>query len=540
MDTDSSPANERGAESTGTRASAAADLLRDAHQRLAFHVNNSPIPVIEWNSEFRLARWSRRAEELFGWRQEELLGRHPSDWKFVHEEDAESVNAVMQRLLSGAEPRSVSRNRNYTKDGRVLHTEWYNSVLLRRDGGLDSILSLVLDVTARVEADDARKILAQSQKLDAIGQLTAGIAHDFNNLLTVILGNLQLLERQAAGHAAMAKRLRTAANAALRGSDLIKRLLAFSRRQVLSPARVDVAALVRESVELFRRTLGEDISVRTTLADDLWVVEIDAHELETALLNLAINARDAMPGGGVLAIEVRNHVIGQEYADRHGDVPAGDYVLMIVSDTGHGMPESVRARVFEPFFTTKPDGRGTGLGLSMVYGFIKQSGGHIEVYTEEGHGTSIKLYLPRATHAGAAHPPPQAAASAAPRGSETVLVVEDNADLRDIAARFPEQFGYTVVTAVDAAEALAILATRDDVDLLFTDIVMPGEMNGDELAAKAGALRPGIAVLYTSGHPKGALRTGDAARCDTPVLLKPYRAAELARAVRAALEGERR
>ena len=378
--------------------------------------------------------------------------------------------------------------------------------------------------------------LRQAQKMEAIGQLTGGLAHDFNNLLTVVIGNLDALV-ESFDRDPRAKRMAdNALQAAWRGAELTRQLLAFSRQQPLEPRLTDVNDLVTGMVRLLGRTLGEAVEIAFRPAPDLWPATVDPAQLGSAIANLATNARDAMPQGGKLVFETHNASLDADYATLNPEVVPGDYALLAVSDTGTGIPPEILGRVFEPFFTTKPVGKGTGLGLSMVFGFIKQSGGHIKIYSEVGKGTIVRLYLPRARAerpATTARPP--TAEADVPRGTETVLVVEDNPGVRLTVLRQLQDLGYRVLEADGADAALATLLGSEPVDLLFTDIVMPGGMNGRELAHQAEALRPGLKVLFTSGFMGTGLQDKLQLRPRDTFLGKPYRRAELARKLREAL-----
>ncbi len=387
------------------------------------------------------------------------------------------------------------------------------------------------DMTRRMEAERA---LREAQKMQAIGRLTGGIAHDFNNLLTVILGNLESLQARLADNPALATRVERATWAAQRGATLTAQLLAFARRQPLAPQPVDLAATVPALVPLLRRTLGEDIDVRYHETASLWPAMADAAQLESAVLNLALNARDAMRGGGRLTIEVANKVIDADYARAHAEVLPGDYVMLAVTDSGHGMPPEILARVFEPFFTTKPDGQGTGLGLAMVFGFVKQSGGHVKAYSEPGEGTTIRLYLPRAASRPVSPSVPtreREKPAAAPAGT-TVLVVEDDAAVREVAVSMLRDFGYRVFEAEDGETGLAVFqANRDAIDLLLTDVVLPGRLRGRELAERASALRPGLRVLFMSGYTENSIVHQGRLDDGVALLSKPFRRDTLARRV---------
>ena len=392
-----------------------------------------------------------------------------------------------------------------------------------RTGALEESNAALRRETAERKQTEAQ--LVQAQKMEAIGNLTGGMAHDFNNLLGVIIGNLDLLRDTQTDPAEATEMLRDALDAALKGADLTRRLLAFARRQPLRPEPVGVNELVTGMTNLLRRVLREDIEISLDLADDVWTAVADPAQLEASITNLATNARDAMPHGGRLAIATGNRYLDQDYAAAHLGVVPGEYVLIEVSDTGSGMTAEVMNHIFEPFYTTKEQGKGTGLGLSMVYGFIKQSGGHINVYSEPGIGTTFRLYLPRAEAPAGAR---REDTEVLPKGNgETVLVVEDNAGLRRVVLRQLRELGYRALEAESAAGALACLE-QQPVDLLFADIVMPGDLNGLELTRAAADRWPGVRALLTSGFPVGINRQIDTT---ARVLTKPYRKAELARAL---------
>ncbi|HUD53317.1 CHASE3 domain-containing protein [Parvibaculum sp.] len=400
------------------------------------------------------------------------------------------------------------------------------------DGGF---LVACLDVTQRVRAD---AIIRQAQKMEAIGHLTGGIAHDFNNLLQIISANLDLLATDVQGSPRASGRLQNAISGVERGSRLTQQLLAFARRQPLDPRPLNLGRLLQEMTELLRRTLGERYDVEAVIAGGLWNTLIDPVQVENAILNLAINARDAMKDGGKLTIEVSNAVLDDAYAAEHEEVSPGQYVMLAVSDTGEGMPQDVMARVFEPFFTTKPEGRGTGLGLSQVYGFVKQSGGHIKIYSEIGHGTTVKLYLPRARRGQEAIQKPTLAPVEG--GTETILVVEDDAGVRAAATDLLKELGYSVLKAENADEALALIDSGARPDLLFTDVVMPGDMNTRDFARRAQILCPNLLVLFTSGYTQNAIVHNGRLDDDVFLLSKPYRREELARKVRGILDTAKR
>jgi CheY-like chemotaxis protein len=367
--------------------------------------------------------------------------------------------------------------------------------------------------------------------MEAIGQLTGGLAHDFNNLLGVILGNLDLLAEGFEARGEEKDLTEAAIQAALRGAELIRQLLAYARRQPLAPKLTQLAPLLHATAKLLRRSLGENISLELQILEGIWPVRIDVSQLESSLLNLAVNARDAMPNGGRLIIEATNVCIDGHVLEMSMEATPGDFVLLTVSDTGSGMSPDVAAHVFEPFYTTKGN-RGSGLGLSMVHGFVKQSGGYSKIYSEPGRGTTIRIYLPRALDGSVLEP--DSLHSDVPTGDqEVILVVEDNAGIRDLAVLHLESLGYRTMSAADGVSALAIIKSGAPIDLLFTDVVMPGGLDGRALAAAARQLLPELKVLFTSGFTAAAASAAIEDRFSSNLLSKPYRKADLARRVRA-------
>jgi CheY-like chemotaxis protein len=373
--------------------------------------------------------------------------------------------------------------------------------------------------------------------MEAVGQLTGGVAHDFNNLLQVIVGNLETLQRNLPADSGRLRRATDhAMNGARRAATLTQRLLAFSRRQPLEPKPIKVNDLVTGMSELLHRSLGETIAVETVLAAGVWRTEADPNQLESALLNLAVNARDAMPSGGKLTIETANTRIDEGYAATQAEVAPGQYIVICVSDTGVGMDKATIARVFEPFFTTKEPGKGTGLGLSQVYGFVKQSGGHVKVYSEPGEGSTVKIYLPRLL--GAESEDDIVAEAIAPEGTraETILVVEDDDDVRAYSVDILRELGYRVVEAHDGPSALRLLERQPKVDLLFSDVVLPGGWTGAQTAARARAQRPGLKVLFTTGYARNAIVHHGRLDAGVQLITKPFTYAELAAKVRDVLD----
>jgi len=391
------------------------------------------------------------------------------------------------------------------------------------------------------EREKAEEALRQAQKMEAIGQLTGGVAHDFNNILQVVLGNLGSVERMLRrspllGANSIEHSITAAIRAGERAATLTAQLLAFSRRQPLEPKPVEVNRLIGGMSDLLHRTLGEGIDVQTVLGARLWRSLVDANQLENAILNLAVNARDAMPGGGKLTIETANTYLDEAYAASEEDVQPGQFVVVAVSDTGTGMDAETILKAFDPFFTTKGIGQGTGLGLSQVYGFIKQSGGHAKIYSEVGQGTTVKLYLPRLISEQDGAGAVAALTVASPRGSEIILVVEDEADVRQLAGDMLRELGYEVIEAVDGLSALDVIAKRTDIKLMFTDVGLPGQLNGRQLADQARRLRPSLKVLHTTGYARNAIVHQGRLDPGVELIGKPFTYAVLAARVRGVLD----
>ncbi|WFU30272.1 ATP-binding protein [Bradyrhizobium brasilense] len=389
------------------------------------------------------------------------------------------------------------------------------------------------EVEAAREQLEAEQKLRQVQKMEAVGHLTGGIAHDFNNILTVITGLIDILAEAVEHDAALSSVTKMISDAAFRGAEVTKHLLAFSRQQPLQPREANLNTLVQDTARLLRPSLGEQIEIDTALEPDAWPAFIDPNHMATALLNLAVNARDAMPDGGKLMLETSNVILDEVYAVANPDVRAGEYVMVAVSDTGGGIPAGIRDKVFEPFFTTKDTGKGTGLGLSMVYGFIKQSNGHLKIYSEEGHGTSIKLYLPRSSGDMIdVEPPPPVDTRG---GNESILVVEDDPLVRNYVSAQLEQLGYRTMVTANGPEALAAVDKGFVCDVLFTDVIMSGGMNGRQVADAVIAKLPSVRVLFTSGYTEDAIIHHGRLDPDVTLLPKPYRKSDLARMIRQVL-----
>ncbi len=472
--------------------------------------------------------------------------------ELLHSDDRGQFLNGMRQLLSGETELLQQELRYNMASGQVVHGAT-SIALVKNDKGETEQLIVQINDTSEKKAVNER--LQKAQKMEAIGQLTGGLAHDFNNLLTVIIGNLQLLEGKMGSDEKSARRVAEAIDAARKGSDLTKQLLAFARKQELEPRDVAVNDLVVGLAPLIERTLGENVELKVDVMPGEPHSLIDPSQLESAILNLAINARDAMNDSGRLTIETQPAYLDRFYADKHPEVVPGHYVMVAVSDNGCGMSAELLEKVFQPFFTTKEPGKGTGLGLSMVYGFIKQSGGHISVYSEVGHGTSVKMYLPRRMRAGdevvgsvisavrsaptsvQAVAPVEIVAAPAVARRPKILVVEDQEAVRAVACGFLEDFGYEIVEAGDGFQALAILQEQDDIDLMFSDVVMPGGMNGFDLAQAALSMKPNLKIVHTSGYPKGAMVHQDEPRFKNGfIIMKPYRREELQKIIKDALE----
>lgn len=488
--------------------------------------------IWDWDAAANKLWWSDGMLDIFG-HQPDPSGTIPTVWRAnVHPEDIDRVDAANRRLEAGQDNVLRLQYRFRRADGSWACVEDHAFSIRDANGEVCRILGSMTDVS---EQRMLAERLRQAQKMEAVGQLTGGVAHDFNNLLTIILGNSELLDDALSDQPQLQRLARMSLEAADRGADLTSRLLAFSRKQPLEPKVVDMAQLIQGLEVLLRRTLPENIAIELVRSGGLWKAEVDASQLESAILNLVVNARDAMPNGGSLTIEVANAMLDDDYVAAEPDVRPGQYVVLVVTDTGSGMTPDVLARVFEPFFTTKSVGKGSGLGLSMVFGFVKQSGGHIRIYSELDEGTAVKLYFPRARTEQAT----TASVNYGKRtigGSETILVVEDDPAVRDYVTAQLQGLGYRVLEASAGAEALDMLRQTPEIDLLFTDVVMPGGMGGRELAEAARGLRPDMKILYTSGYTENSIVHQGRLDPGIKLLNKPYRREQLAAKVREALD----
>ena len=509
----------------------AREALKRSEENFRRLMEDMAISTLIFDANWRPLFVNAAAARQFGYSSPaEMREAVASGAQLVAAEDREMLARYRTERLAGGTVPSRYEFRAVHRDG---HTMWMqNMTSIVQWEGRPASLSISLDITEHKLREDQ---LRQASKMEAVGQLTGGVAHDFNNLLTIILGNLELLRQQIGPADALMRLANSAMHAADRGGKLVQRLLSFSRRQSLRPQALDASRLVSDMTELLRRTLGEHVAVQVHLGERLWLAHVDRNQLENALLNLVINARDAMPEGGQLTIATENARLDAEYAARHQDVRPGDYVLLSVSDTGQGMTPEVQARAFEPFFTTKEAGRGSGLGLSMIYGFVKQSHGHVKICSEVGRGTTVELYLPRARSDSQADAAPEGTAELIGQG-EHVLVVEDEPAVGELASAMLRSLGYVPLHVLDAPSALDALRAHTDICLLFTDLVLGGGMNGMELAAAARRQCPHLKVLYTSGYAEAGAMQADPGNGGAPLVPKPYRVETLARHVRQALD----
>jgi PAS domain S-box-containing protein len=481
-----------------------------------------------------IIKWNTGAERLKGYTAAEIIGSHFS--RFYPPEDVQS--GLPSRLLQQAVATGKAEHEGWRvrKDGSRFWANVVIHAIRDADQQLVGFAKVTRDLTERRAAEEE---LRQAQKMEAVGQLTGGIAHDFNNLLTVISGNLELIQRHLSARVddELKRYVKSALHGASRAAVLTHQLLAFSRRQPLDPTTISPNTLISHISELLRRTLPETISIETILAGGVWSTFADINQLENCLLNLAVNARDAMPDGGKLTIEAANVYLDDSYSAA-AEVPPGQYVGIFVSDTGGGMTSDVIERAFEPFFTTKEPGRGTGLGLSQVYGFIKQSGGHVKIYSEVGFGTTIKIYLPRLV-TGKEADEPRPTVVAVPRGrGETILVVEDDPNVRSFALELVRELGYQALEAEDGPGALRQLARHGAVTLLFTDVGLPGGMNGRQLADEARRRKPRLKVLFTSGYARNAIIHHGRLDPGVQLITKPFTYSGLAVKIRQVLDSD--
>ncbi len=515
-----------------TERKASEEMLRLSNHRFEILARATNDAVRDWDLATNAVWWNEGFETLFGFRRDEIESNIESWSGRIHPDDRAGVEAGVRQAIASGDESWSARYRFKRRDGTYAHVLDRGQLIRDDDGKATRMLAGMTDVTERLLLEEQ---LRQSHRLEAVGQLTGGVAHDFNNLLTVIMGNAELLYEGLEKDLSRRELAEMIVGAAKSAAELTKRLLAFARKQALNPIAVDSNQLIAGMYPLLRRALGADMDIELIPGVDLWQALVDSAQLENALLNLCINARDAMSGGGRLIIETSNVELDRDYAAGQVDVIPGDYVLIAVTDSGCGIAPEVLQRVFEPFFTTKDKGKGTGLGLAMVYGFIKQSGGHISIYSETGHGTAVRMYFPRVAN-GAAVSSVATGTFRAMRGSETILLVEDDELVGRFAISQLKALGYIVLRARDGVQALEMLELNDKVDILFTDIVMPGGISGRQLADAACRKRPGLKVLFTSGYSEDAIMHQGRLDPGVQLLAKPYRRNELARRIRSVLD----
>jgi PAS domain S-box-containing protein len=486
-----------------------------------------------------IVSWNVGAERIKKYSASEIIGQHFS--RFYTDEDRQAGIPDLALKTAIAEGKYEAEGWRVRKDG----SRFWASVVIDRvcdpSGRIVGFAKITRDITERRQVQqellESRAALAQSQKMESLGQLSGGIAHDFNNLLHVIKNGVEIVQRRlGTTETDVARALEMIKRNADRGASLTQRLLAFSRRQPLQPLPINPNRLVSDITELLRAALGESVALETVLGSGTWPVSVDPNQLEAALLNLAVNARDAMTGGGKLTIETTNAHLDDDYAAAHQEVKPGQYAMIAVSDTGIGMTKDIIAKAFDPFFTTKESAHGTGLGLSQVYGFIKQSGGHVKIYSEVGSGTTVKLYLPRLTSSDLVDLTKPLQPLTEPRGHESILVVEDDDDVCLFTSEILRELGYRVISAHDARAALDALDQETNISLLFTDVGLPHGVNGRQLADIATHRRPGLKVLFTTGYARNAIVHHGRLDPGVELVLKPFTQAELAKRVRRILD----
>ncbi|WP_133138600.1 PAS domain-containing protein [Legionella genomosp. 1] len=507
--------------------------LRESEERFRLLSDATNDAIWDLNLLNNSIWWNEGFEILFGYQRKEIVPNINSWMNYIHPDDFNRVIQGVFKVINEGKTHWNAEYRFRRKDGTYAIVFDRGNVIRDDRGKAIRMIGGMTDLTERYELEEQ---LRQSQRLESLGQLTGGVAHDFNNMLTIIMGNAELLTEQLSDNPMLNEMAEMIYSAAQRGAELTKRLLAFARRQALEPKVIELNVLMENMMGLLKRTIGDNIELKFKKEPQLWPTLVDPSQLENAILNLCLNARDAMPGGGQLIIETRNSELDETYADSHTEIRPGHYAEILISDTGSGIAPEHLNKVFEPFFSTKPKDKGTGLGLSMVFGFIKQSGGHINIYSEPGNGTTVGLYLPKADNV--AMPEEEAKPKFIATGHEKILLVEDNEKVRLYASEQLRAAGYEVEVAANGLSALEILKARDDFELLFTDIIMEGGLSGTELAILAQKLRPDLKVLYTSGYPEDIIRHQGQLTPGVHLLNKPYRRADLLNKVRDTLKSE--
>jgi len=511
----------------------AEEARKRSETRYRFMVETVPIAIISFDPRYNILEWNRAAEQIFGWSREEAVGKNEFEL-LIPEENMEKMKQLLGSYAKGSGEIEANINQNLRKDGTIITCNWQDVIIRDSEGRVTGILATAIDVTGQVRLEEQ---LNQAQKLESVGRLAGGMAHDFNNLLTTILGYSELISMDQGLKDSVAEGIEDIRKSAQRGARLIRQLLAFSRKQILRPERINLNELITDLEKMLKRLIEENIDLVTKLEPEIRQIEADPVQIEQVIMNLAVNSRDAMPEGGKLTIETGNVYLDNDYCRMHPEVQPGHYVLLAVSDNGHGMDEDVRRQVFDPFFTTKEVGKGTGLGLATVYGIVRQSGGYIWVYSEPDQGTVFKIYLPQIKENQGRSTEVREWQGAA-GGKETILLVEDEGSLRELAARVLRKQGYAVIEAANGIEALETMAASSQakIDLLITDVIMP-EMGGKELFRKLLERYPGTKVLYISGYTDNAIVHHGVLDEGVSFLPKPFTPLSLAQKVRDTLDG---
>jgi PAS domain S-box-containing protein len=505
--------------------------LSESEEQFRSAFEQAAIGIALIGNDYKWLRVNQKLCDMLGYTPEELMARDFPD--ITHPDDVNIGRAQVQQLLAGEIQTYTVELRNIRKDRAIIWIRLTVSLVRKPTGDPKYFISFLEDITHRRQLENQ---LLQAQKLESVGRLAGGVAHDFNNLLTAILGYAELAEDRCRQDPTVCEYLQTVQHAAQRAAELTRQLLAFARRQHIEPRTINLNELILGLDKMMRRLIGEDIELVCLLEESVDCVRVDPGQFEQILINLVVNARDAMPDGGKITIETSNALLDEEYAQQHDGVTPGDYVVLAVSDNGTGMEEGIRLHIFEPFFTTKEKGRGTGLGLATVYGIVKQAGGHIWLYSEPGQGTTFRIYLPKSDEAPEArivlHAPEHRT------GSETVLLVEDEPAVRALAVHALRARGYRVIEAMNGEEALRAMRGREtEIALLVTDVVMP-QMNGKELADRMQAIHPGLKVLYASGYTENTIVHHGVLEPGVAFLSKPFTPAGLTRRVREVLDGD--
>ncbi|HEB09755.1 MAG TPA: PAS domain S-box protein, partial [Spirochaetales bacterium] len=505
---------------------------KQSETRYGFMVDKVPFAIISFDPRYNIVEWNRGAGRIFGWSREEIVGKNEFEL-LIPGGLRKEIRLLLDSYVQGGAEIKSNINQNLRKDGTIITCSWQDVIIRDSEGRVTGILATAIDVTEQVRLEEQLK---QAQKLESVGRLAGGMAHDFNNLLTTILGYSELISMDQGLNDSVAEGIKDIRKSAERGALLIRQLLAFSRKQIMQPKRINLNELITDLEKMLKRLIEENIDLISKLEPELKQIEADPVQIEQVIMNLAVNSRDAMPEGGKLTIETVNVYLDEGYCGVHPEVQPGHYVLLAVSDNGHGMAEEIRDHIFDPFFTTKEVGKGTGLGLSTVYGIVKQSGGYIWVYSEPDKGTAFKIYLPQIKEDQDWKTEVPKAKEAA-GGKETILLVEDEESLRGLAAKVLRKQGHTVIEAANGIEALETMAAsgQPEIDLLITDVIMP-EMGGTELAGKLLERYPGIKVLYISGYTDNAIVHHGVLAEGVSFLPKPFSPISLAQKVRDTLD----